>query len=40
METWRKRRALFLVLFTPGTLWLVVFFTLPLVLIALYSVSE
>jgi len=40
METWRKRRALFLALFAPGTLWLIVFFTLPLVLIALYSVSE
>lgn len=40
METWRKRRALFWALFAPGTLWLIAFFTLPLLLVALYSVSE
>ncbi|MHB1218883.1 MAG: ABC transporter permease [Alphaproteobacteria bacterium] len=40
MGTWRKRRTLFWALFAPGTLWLVVFFTLPLLLVALYSVSE
>lgn len=40
MAAWRKQRALFWALFAPGTLWLVVFFTLPLCLVALYSVSE
>lgn len=40
MEDWRTRRPLFWALFAPGTLWLTVFFTLPLVLVALYSVGE
>lgn len=40
MEDWRKRRALFLALFAPGTLWLTIFFTAPLLLVALYSVGE
>lgn len=40
MDDWRKRRALFLALFAPGTLWLTVFFTAPLLLVALYSVGE
>lgn len=40
MEDWRKRWALFLALFAPGTLWLTVFFTAPLLLVALYSLGE
>ncbi len=40
MEGWRQNRAAFGILIGPATLWLVVFFTLPLAIIWVYSFAE
>ena len=40
MEHWRKNRLLFSLLMVPPTFWLVVFFTLPLALVWVYSFGE
>src|SRR5262245_44265961 len=37
MEDWRKNRRVFWILFLPPTFWLVLFFTLPLAIIWVYS---
>lgn len=40
MESWRKNRLAFWVLMAPPTFWLVVFFTVPLAIIWVYSFGE
>ena len=40
MESWRKNRLAFAVLTLPPSLWLVIFFTLPLIIIWIYSFAD
>ena len=40
MENWRDNRSLFAALMVPPTFWLVLFFTLPLALVWIYSFGE
>ena len=40
MESWRRNRLAFAILTLPPSLWLVVFFTLPLAIIWVYSFAE
>ncbi len=40
MESWRRNRLAFAVLTLPPSLWLIVFFTLPLAIIWVYSFAE
>ena len=40
MESWRKNRLAFWVLMAPPTFWLVVFFTVPLAIVWVYSFGE
>ena len=37
MENWRKNKLAFAVLALPPTAWLVIFFTIPLVIMWVYS---
>jgi spermidine/putrescine transport system permease protein len=40
LESWRKNKLAFAVLALPPTAWLVVFFTLPLIIMLVYSFAE
>ncbi|MEC8584458.1 MAG: ABC transporter permease, partial [Pseudomonadota bacterium] len=40
MDNWRDNRSLFAALMVPPTFWLVLFFTLPLALVWIYSFGE
>ena len=40
MESWRKNKLAFAVLALPPTAWLVVFFTVPLIIMLVYSFAE
>ena len=40
MESWRNNRLAFWVLMAPPTFWLVVFFTVPLAIVWVYSFGE
>jgi len=40
MRDWRKEKKAFAILAAPGAFWLLVFFTLPLILIWIYSFGE
>ncbi len=40
MESWRQNRAVFWVLAIPPSVWLLLFFTLPLVIVWVYSFAE
>ena len=40
MESWRNNRLVFAVLALPPTAWLVIFFTVPLIIMWVYSFAE
>jgi spermidine/putrescine transport system permease protein len=40
LESWRKNKLVFAVLALPPTAWLVVFFTVPLIIMLVYSFAE
>lgn len=40
MQSWRKNKLVFAVLALPPTVWLVIFFTLPLIIMWVYSFAE
>lgn len=40
MEDWRKNKLAFAIFMTPATFWLIVFFTIPLALVWVYSFGE
>ncbi len=40
MEDWRKNKLAFAIFMTPATVWLIVFFTIPLAVVWVYSFGE
>ena len=40
MEDWRKNKRAFAIFIGPATLWLLVFFTIPVIVIWVYSFGE
>ncbi len=40
MQDWRRNKLVFLILLIPPTAWLVIFFTIPLAVVWVYSFGQ